>query len=49
MPWLQEGGQVRLVGCASMDGFVSVFVGVSVYVVDGSISQSSFQGYCNKE
>ena len=22
MPWLQEGGQVRLVGSASMDGFV---------------------------
>ena len=23
MPWLQEGGQVRLVGSESMDGFVS--------------------------
>ena len=23
MPWLQEGGQVRLVGSASKDGFVS--------------------------
>ena len=23
VPWLQEGGQVRLVGSASMDGFVS--------------------------
>jgi hypothetical protein len=23
VPWLQEGGQVRLVGCASMDGFVA--------------------------
>jgi len=22
VPWLQEGGQVRLVGSASMDGFV---------------------------
>jgi len=23
VPWLQEGGQVRSVGSASMDGFVS--------------------------
>ena len=23
IPWLQEGGQVRLVGSVSMDGFVS--------------------------
>jgi len=23
VPWLQEGGQVRLAGSASMDGFVS--------------------------
>jgi len=26
VPWLQEGGQVRLVGSASMDGFVSQLI-----------------------
>ena len=29
MPWLQEGGQVRLVGSASMDGFVAALQNVT--------------------
>jgi len=29
VPWLQEGGQVRLVGSASMDGFVSQLIHLS--------------------
>ena len=34
MPWLQEGGQVRLVGSASMDGFVSHIHTVDVMFTD---------------
>ena len=31
MPWLQEGGQFRLAGSASMDGFVSQLI-INTYV-----------------
>jgi hypothetical protein len=30
VPWLQEGGQVRLVGSASMDGFVKRTQGYNI-------------------
>ena len=36
VPWLQEGGQVRLVGSASMDGFVSQLALIVAQHVSGN-------------
>ena len=45
MPWLQEGGQVRLVGSASMVGFVATlrYVTIAVYRSEGRIPNSEFR------
>ena len=37
VPWLQEGGQVRLAGSASMDGFVAVLI-ISLLIVAQHVS-----------
>ena len=43
VPWLQEGGQVRLVGSASMDGFTgSIPAGVSVFFIDTKSYRSPY-------
>ena len=43
VPWLQEGGQVRLVGSTSMDGFVSTVTSSWFF-----LSTLSTKGLCNR-